>query len=108
MSKHKCPVDGCEAQCQQHILMCYRHWKLVPKDLQVSVYRAWGVFRKAEPGAGDSFFVDSYLKIRQEAIDAVNRIEAPARELDDRIARRTADRVSRSRRFGQQMRGGAK
>lgn len=42
MSRHKCPVKECTHDgLPQHILMCSRHWRLVPRALQREVYRAW-------------------------------------------------------------------
>lgn len=41
-AKHKCPVKDCPKDgLPQHILMCVRHWRLVPHDLQREVYRKW-------------------------------------------------------------------
>jgi hypothetical protein len=46
--KHKCPVDGCEAMVPRSMLMCARHWRLVPTDLQKSVWRGYLEARGSE------------------------------------------------------------
>lgn len=60
--KHKCPVDGCEAKVPHEILMCYPHWKQVPKDLQYHVNKTWR--------SGDAA---KYLEARAASVAAVNQ-----------------------------------
>lgn len=38
---HECPVDGCQIQVHEHLLMCSSHWRVVPHQLKTRVYRAW-------------------------------------------------------------------
>jgi hypothetical protein len=38
---HRCPVGDCKRRVPAHQLMCARHWRLVPRDIQRVVYRAW-------------------------------------------------------------------
>lgn len=33
-----CPIEGCENMHPTKMLMCKRHWRRVPKDLQDRVY----------------------------------------------------------------------
>lgn len=60
---HKCPVDPCGRYVPFGRLMCWSHWRMVPRDLQRLVWAQWNNGHIADPGA--------YLKVRQEAIDAV-------------------------------------
>ena len=36
---HTCHAEGCSVNCRPEYLMCYPHWKRVPKPLQAAVYR---------------------------------------------------------------------
>lgn len=54
---HQCPIAGCSKRVPYHMLMCGRHWRLVPADLQRRLYRAWG--RGA--GAGTSEHADAMV-----------------------------------------------
>lgn len=67
MNTHKCPVTGCDRDLPRHLLMCPRHWREVPSNLQREVNRTW---KNAESGAGG---VQSYMDARQKAVDSVNQ-----------------------------------
>lgn len=69
MTKHRCPIEGCEHQITQQLLMCRSHWRLVPRDLQTRVYRAWTAFcDHMSPQTRDAYF-----DTRKEAIDHVHK-----------------------------------
>lgn len=36
---HKCIADGCSRMVPHGMAMCGRHWRLVPPDIQRTVYR---------------------------------------------------------------------
>jgi hypothetical protein len=38
---HRCPIDGCERRVPSYQLMCPRHWRAVPADVQRRLYRTW-------------------------------------------------------------------
>ncbi len=38
---HKCAVPGCPARIDSRLLMCLRHWRRVPADLKVAVWREY-------------------------------------------------------------------
>lgn len=60
---HACPVQGCHAyQLPIHLLMCARHWRMVPRQLQIAVYREWC----------DGVPTANYREARQAAISAVD------------------------------------
>lgn len=43
---HKCPVEGCRhTDVDQDRVMCWKHWGMVPRDLQNQVYR-WAAMSK--------------------------------------------------------------
>lgn len=59
---HKCPVNGCVKKVPYSMLMCLRHWRMVPKSLADRVWREW---RKEKHS-------DSHQMACQAAVDAVN------------------------------------
>lgn len=67
---NNCPVEGCKKKVPSHRLMCPGHWRMVPANLAKMVWHYWQ--------RGPS---DKYLKVRQDAIDAVNRAETEADRL---------------------------
>jgi hypothetical protein len=36
---HKCAADGCRKEISMALLMCIRHWRLVPLRTQRAIYR---------------------------------------------------------------------
>lgn len=63
---HKCEAKDCQKETRPNELMCYHHWRLVPRSLQDAVWNAWryhGAFSEAHNNA------------KQAAIDAVARKE---------------------------------
>lgn len=63
---HKCPVEGCNIRTPHHILMCSKHWRMVPPDLQRQVFAAWNRGRVAN--------LQDYLAVRAEAVRSVNTL----------------------------------
>jgi hypothetical protein len=56
----ECAIATCGAAIPRHLLMCLKHWRMVPKRLGQDVYRTWRNGPVAE-----------YLKYREQAIAAV-------------------------------------
>ena len=61
---HKCPIDSCTHQLPHHILMCSRHWGMVPPSLKRAVYATWN---RGNP-------TPDYLATRAEAVRSVNLV----------------------------------
>ncbi|MFL5481165.1 MAG: hypothetical protein ACJ8AK_03165 [Gemmatimonadaceae bacterium] len=36
---HKCAADGCKKEISLSLLMCRKHWKLVPRKIQRAIWR---------------------------------------------------------------------
>lgn len=36
---HTCHAKGCTANCKPEYLMCWNHWRRVPRRVQAAVYR---------------------------------------------------------------------
>lgn len=62
---HECPASPCTEQIDPDMLMCPRHWYLVPKPLRRAVWIAW----RRGAGAGSAAHRAAILA----AITAVNR-----------------------------------
>jgi hypothetical protein len=72
MSEHTCHAKDCGVEVPPKMLMCARHWRMVPKELQQAVWREYrpGQEITKTPSA-------MYLQVAKEAIEAVARAETP-------------------------------
>jgi hypothetical protein len=67
---HECPADGCTASVDITMLMCPKHWYMVPKPLRAAVWRAWA--------RGEGGGTPAHTAAIRKAIDAVNaRLATP-------------------------------
>lgn len=41
MTTHHCHAHGCKVVVKPEMLMCLRHWRMVPKDIQRKVWAAY-------------------------------------------------------------------
>jgi hypothetical protein len=66
---HTCHAEGCDKRVPPRLLMCARHWRMVPYGLKLAVYAEY------QPGQekldGTAFPTDDYLDAAHEAIEAV-------------------------------------
>lgn len=69
---HVCHASGCNVSVPQRMLMCRRHWRMVPKPLQD---RVWATYVHGQEIRKDPS--DDYLEAAQAAIDAVADLERP-------------------------------
>lgn len=70
MSAHYCHAAGCGSEVPPKLLMCYRHWRMVPKDIQALVWKHY------RPGQEiDKRPTREYLLAMKAAIDAVRHEE---------------------------------
>ncbi len=70
---HNCAIPDCGARIPTSMLMCRRHWFMVPRPLRDRVNDAWSI-------APDMRALESpeYMAARQEAIDAVAALLRPS------------------------------
>lgn len=68
--RHECHADGCDVEVPPKMLMCLRHWRMVPRDLQK---RVWAEYVPGQEVRKDP--TDSYLDVQREAVDVVARKE---------------------------------
>lgn len=70
---HLCHADGCATDVPPRMLMCRRHWALVPQALQRQV---WATYRSGQEV--DKRPSRAYLVAADAAVAAVARIERGA------------------------------
>jgi hypothetical protein len=73
-AKHTCHAQGCEKEVPPRLLMCLRHWRLVPLTLQAEVWRWYRPGQEVDKGPSDR-----YLVAMKNAINAVARLEGQPR-----------------------------
>ena len=64
--RHTCHAEGCNAPVPPRMLMCLRHWRLVPRDLQ---RRVWAEYVPGQEIRKDP--TDEYMKVQRAAVRAV-------------------------------------
>jgi len=66
---HTCHAEGCDVHVPPRLLMCAKHWRVVPYGLKVAVLAHY------QPGQerldGTAFPTEEYLDAAHEAIEAV-------------------------------------
>jgi hypothetical protein len=69
-ASHRCHAIGCEIPVEPKLLMCFRHWKMVPKFLQKEIWRWY------RPGQEvDKKPSREYMAVQKLAIEAVAFLE---------------------------------
>jgi len=73
MITHRCHAVGCTATVPPNLLMCRRHWYMVPKPLRDEVWHHYrpGQERHKRPS-------EAYLAAAKRAVDAVAAKEGQA------------------------------
>ncbi len=64
--RHTCHARNCEASVPPKMLMCLKHWRMVPRDLQKAVWREYvpGQEIRKDP-------TPEYMAVQAAAVDAV-------------------------------------
>lgn len=75
MAAHLCHAKACQIEVAPRLLMCGRHWRMVPRALQRAV---WATYRPGQENTKDP--TPEYLDAAQAAIDAVARREGRSAE----------------------------
>ena len=70
MTEHTCHARGCAVPVPSKMLMCRRHWYMVPPDLRRLVWQEYRPGQEIDKGPSES-----YLHVVHLAIDAVARRE---------------------------------
>lgn len=72
---HTCHIPECKVRVDPKMLMCLRHWRLVPTNLKV---RVWKTYRPGQER--DKAVTQEYLDASNAAIRAVQDIERQKKE----------------------------
>ena len=67
---HHCHAKKCKVPVKPELLMCYKHWKMVPKEIQ---NRVWKYYRPGQ--CDDKKPSKEWIDAANDAIDAVWRFE---------------------------------
>lgn len=70
MSNHVCHATGCDTQVPPRMLMCRKHWFMVPREIQAQV---WAKYVLGQEIRKDP--TPEYLEAMIEAIRAVEKKE---------------------------------
>ena len=74
---NRCAV--CKAPVRDEFLMCAKHWRLVPRAQQQTVYRTWGRLQRLR-GVGAALatsVLNDYRAARQAAIESAKGVASP-------------------------------
>ncbi len=77
MSEHLCHAKNCTVPVPPHLLMCFKHWTMVPRNLQKLVWRHYRPGQEIEKNP-----TREYLQAMEFAIEAVALKEAERLALD--------------------------
>lgn len=69
--KHTCHAFNCDREIAPRFLMCPKHWRMVPRNLQVKVYATYRSGQEVDKQASSE-----YLKAAREAVEAVRDKES--------------------------------
>lgn len=72
-TSRQCPIAGCGLDIPMNVVMCGKHWRMVPRSTQQAVYRAWGSRRKH----GTDSTIAQHEATKRLAIEGVNAMLAP-------------------------------
>lgn len=65
---HACAAPGCPTRLPHSMLMCMRHWRMVPRDLQ---RRLTDAYERAPRGGGRAVLTTEYVDAMTACVDAV-------------------------------------
>jgi hypothetical protein len=72
-SEHTCHAEGCERRVPPKMLMCARHWRMVPRVIQRDV---WAQYQPGQERMdGTAGVTHDYLDAARAAVEAVATIE---------------------------------
>jgi hypothetical protein len=69
---HECHAKGCSRQVPPALLMCARHWKMVPRNIQKAI---WTHYQTGQE-KGESRPTPEYMQAFKAAVDAVAQVES--------------------------------
>jgi hypothetical protein len=64
--EHVCHAEGCNTPVPPKMLMCLKHWRMVPRDLQ---RRVWAAYVPGQEVSKNP--TDEYMEVQRAAVRAV-------------------------------------
>lgn len=86
MSAHHCHAMWCKTSCAPRLLMCPKHWLMVPKELQDEVYRTVKLRGKSIDQTWAAWW-----RAQANAINHVAKIEKPEWPNHEMVLKRELD-----------------
>ena len=74
---HSCHAINCKTEIEPKLFMCYKHWKTLPKKLQIAIWQAYRPGQEIDKSP--SF---KYLSVQQYAIAEIASREGFQLEAD--------------------------
>lgn len=72
---HRCHAKGCTVSTKPEMLMCLKHWRMVPRDIQ---RRVWATYRPGQ--CDDKLPTEAWHQAADAAIEAVRAKEVLPKE----------------------------
>jgi len=82
----RCAAYGCSTSISDAFLLCFRHWKLLPRPLQQAVMRHY------RPGQNVETTTAAYWQARQDCLDYLAQYEGKAAQPKPRASERDRER----------------
>lgn len=67
---HPCHAIGCDVEVPPKMLMCLKHWRMVPRDKQAAI---WNTYRPGQEV--DKHPTEAYMEAQSAAVEAVREGE---------------------------------
>lgn len=67
---NRCPIAGCDGPVLKDKLMCLKHWRQVPRQVQLDVYRCWATLLKCKKQSLVRTAARAYREARERALRA--------------------------------------
>jgi hypothetical protein len=78
---HECHAKGCTTQVPPALLMCAKHWRMVPQALK---NRIWDTYQPGQE-RGNVEPTDAYFEAQREAVEAVAKAEESKQSKQGRL-----------------------
>lgn len=75
---HECHADNCDDPISPRLLMCKKHWRLVPEKFKHRVHKHYRGGQEVDKNP-----TENYLKAARDCIDYVAVVEAGQRQIDE-------------------------
>ena len=63
---HKCHARGCQVEVEPRMLCCLAHWRMLPKQLQMAVWRHYRAGQEVDKQPSEA-----YMEAQRRAIEYI-------------------------------------